>query len=64
MPVCEGEAALYGFRRLQRSARDRGFRVLILGDSFTVALAAAKGRSSSRGLSSVFRTVAALAFAT
>eukprot|EP00969_Alexandrium_andersonii_P248133 10966049-Alexandrium_andersonii.AAC.1 len=40
-----------------------GKRLLILGDSLTVALASAKGRSSSKGLASVLRRIAALALA-
>ena len=64
MPVLEGEAMVYGVRHLLRSTANFGSRLLVLGDSLTVAFATAKGRSSSDGLLMIGRRLAGLLLAT
>lgn len=55
MPTLEGRAMVSGVRRQLQNSSCRGARLLALGDSMTVALAVAKGRSSKRGLCRVCR---------
>eukprot|EP00971_Amphidinium_carterae_P325107 6455204-Amphidinium_carterae.1 len=60
MPLLEGHATLYGLRHLLRSTSNFGKRLVVLGDSSSVALATAKGRSSSHGLGRLLRQICAL----
>eukprot|EP00974_Lingulodinium_polyedra_P129674 11210932-Lingulodinium_polyedra.AAC.1 len=63
MPALEGEAAVFGLRHFLRASRNVGRRVLVLGDSMTVALASDKGRTSSPGLLGVSRRLCAFLLA-
>ncbi|CAK0903021.1 unnamed protein product, partial [Prorocentrum cordatum] len=64
MPALEAEALLYGVRHLLRSVANLGSRLLVIGDSISASLAAAKGRSSSEGMLSVTRRLGALLLGT
>ncbi|CAK0903346.1 unnamed protein product [Prorocentrum cordatum] len=64
IPVLEARATLYGYRHLLRSRRNHGKRLVVLGDSMSVAGAVSKSRSGSRAMLHVTQSIAALSLAT
>ncbi|CAK0822068.1 unnamed protein product [Prorocentrum cordatum] len=64
IPVLEARATLYGYRHLLRNCHHHGKRLVVLGDSMSVAGAVSKRRSGSRAMMNVTQSIAALSLAT
>ncbi|CAK0827935.1 unnamed protein product [Prorocentrum cordatum] len=64
IPVLEARATLCGYRHLLRNCQHHGKRLVVLGDSMSVAGAVSRSRSKSRAMMSVTQSIAALSLAT